>query len=245
MIQLNKVSFAYNNHAVVKDVTLEVAEHDFLAIIGPNGGGKTTLLRLILGLINPSRGTITIDGKGPKEGRKRLGYVPQHFDFDFKFPMSVFDVALMGRLGRFGRYSKKDRTAAAKALQTVGMKQFSDRHISELSGGQRQRVFIARALAREPKALLLDEPVSGLDSNWQTRFYELLKELNKEMAIVLVTHNVGVVSSYIDKLACINQTLHYHGSPEEGIKHLSETYQCPVELIAHGVPHRVLGDHND
>ncbi|MFO7710879.1 MAG: metal ABC transporter ATP-binding protein [Candidatus Woesearchaeota archaeon] len=244
MIELDNVSYSYDKHPVVKDVSLKIEDKDFLAIIGPNGGGKTTLIKLILGMLTPDEGKIRINGKDPRHGRKDLGYVPQHFDFDFQFPISVFDVVLMGRLGNFGRYSAKDKAAATRALNTVGMKSLGNRHISELSGGQRQRVFIARALAREPRTLLLDEPVSGLDSTWQNRFYELLKELNKDIAIVLVTHNIGVVSSYIEKLACINQTLHYHGSPKEGIKHLSETYQCPVELIAHGVPHRVVEGHD-
>ncbi|MFW5990666.1 MAG: metal ABC transporter ATP-binding protein [Candidatus Nanoarchaeia archaeon] len=247
IIKVQNVSFSYyRGQDVLTNVSMNVNEQDFLGIIGPNGGGKSTLLKLILGLITPTNGLIEVFGKSPVEGREQLGYVPQYFSFDFDFPMTVLDVVLMGRLKikKMGKgYSKADLRAAIDSLKKVEMQKHKNRQIAELSGGERQRILIARALAVSPKALVLDEPVSSIDSAWQPKFYNLLKELNKKIAIILVTHNVGMISSYVDKIACLNKTLHYHGETQEGIDHLSKSYKCPVELIAHGVPHRVLGEH--
>lgn len=248
IIELENVNFSYfRGQKTIENVSLKIKKNDFLAIIGPNGGGKSTLLKLMLGLLKPSSGKIRIAGKKPEKGRHYAGYVPQHFNFDFQFPMTVLDVVLMGRLfaTRPGKkYTNEDINIAKRSLKQVEMSGFEDRQISMLSGGQRQRVLIARALAVQPRVLLLDEPVSSIDSNWQASFYQILKKLNKSMAIVIVTHNMGFVSTYIKKIACMNITLHYHGSTKEGIEHLSGDYQCPVEMVAHGVPHRVLGEHN-
>ncbi|MBN1348969.1 ABC transporter ATP-binding protein [candidate division KSB1 bacterium] len=246
IITLHDVSFSYGNVPVLQDVDFSIFERDFLGIIGPNGGGKTTLLKLILGLVTPDRGEITIFGAPPKAGRKFIGYVPQLFNFDFNFPISVLEVVSMGRLrvrkiGR--RFTKEDREISLEALRQVGMEAHQNALIGNLSGGQRQRVFIARALATQPRCLLLDEPVASIDKKWQSEFYELLNELNSELTIVLVTHDVSVVVTYIDQIACLNGKVHYHGSTKEGIHKVSELYQCPVQLIAHEVPHRLLGDH--
>lgn len=247
IIELKKISFSYfRGQDVLNDVDLEVEKNDFLGIIGPNGGGKSTLLKIILGILKPKKGRIKVFGQRPESGRHFIGYVPQYFSFDFQFPMTVMDVVLMGRLfsKRPGhKYDENDMKIARQALKKVEMLDFKERQISELSGGQRQRILIARALAVRPKALILDEPVSSIDSAWQPKFYKLLKDLNKDTAIIMVTHNVGMISSYVDKIACLNTTLHYHGSTKEGIEHLSKSYKCPVEIIAHGVPHRVLGEH--
>lgn len=246
IVELRNVSFSYGPMHVLEDITMTIRRNDFLAIIGPNGGGKTTALRLILGLERPDTGTVTVFGKPPAEGRRAIGYIPQLFQFDFDFPVTVLDVVLMGRLVRRGllkRYTRADIAVATEALERVGMREHADRRIGDLSGGERQRVLIARALATQPRLLLLDEPVSSIDTKWQNSFYSLLRELNREMTIVLVTHDIGVLSAYIEQVACLNRRLHYHGSTQEGIRHLADTYECPIELIAHGVPHRVLEDH--
>lgn len=244
IVELKEVSFTYGTESVLEDISLTLREKDFLGIIGPNGGGKTTLLKIILGLLKPHKGTIQVFGKSPEEGRKSIGYLPQHFSFDYDFPMSVMEVILMGRLGKKGigrKYSEEDIEICLESLEKVGMEEFKDRQIGNLSIGQAQRVFIARALATEPQLLLLDEPVSNLDPKWQVSFHQLLEELNKKMAIVMVTHDVGVIVAHINKIACVNRRLHYHGSTKEGIKELSKMYQCPVELIGNDISHRISG----
>ncbi len=246
IVEMRGVYFSYGAMPVLENIDMTIYANDFLGIIGPNGGGKTTTLKLILGLVRPSKGTVTVFGKTPEEGRRSIGYIPQLLEFDHDFPVTVLDVVLMGRLGArglFRRYNGDDVAIAAESLERVGMASSRNRRVGDLSGGERQRVFIARALTTEPRLLLLDEPLSGIDTKWQSSFYELLRDLNEEMTIVLVTHDVGALSSYVEKVACLNCKLYYHGSTQEGIEHLVETYQCPIELIAHGMPHRVLGDH--
>lgn len=221
---------------------------DFLGIIGPNGGGKTTLLKVILGLINPSRGSVTVLGDSPERSRRYIGYVPQISQFDREFPVTVLDVVLMGRLGRKGilrRYSEEDKRVAYEVLESVEMLELKDNQIGKLSGGQLQRVLLARALASDPKILLLDEPTASIDEPTKTELYELLKNLNRKVTIVLVSHDIGVISSHVDKIACINRKLFYHGSKEIEAEIIEKTYQCPVDLIAHGVPHRVLRKHKE
>jgi len=246
IVEMMDVSFSYGSMPVLEDINLFIRARDFLGIIGPNGGGKTTVLRLILGLIEPDSGEVRVFGGAARRGRRFIGYVPQDFLSDLEFPISVLDVVLMGRIGRqgaSGRYSAHDRAAALDALAMVGMENNRNRRIGELSGGERQRVYVARALTMEPRILMLDEPLSSIDSHWQNSFYTLLGELNREMSIVLVTHDIGALSTYVDQVACLNRKLYYHGLTREGIEHLVETYKCPIELIAHGLPHRVLGDH--
>ena len=241
IVSLRDVEVYFDNTLVLENVSLSIKQNNFLAIIGPNGGGKTTLLKVILGLIKPNKGEVKVFGRNPREGRKLIGYLPQYTFFDPNFPMSVFDVVLMGRYrGIFRNYSKEDKNAALNALKTVDMLEFKDRQIGKLSGGQLQRVFVARAIARQPKLLLLDEPMTSIDPEMQKSFYELLLKLKKKMAIVLVTHDISVVSAYVEKIACLNRRLFYHGLKEARLKNLEEVYQCPIELIAHGVPHRVL-----
>ncbi len=245
IIGLRNVWVCCGGVPVLEDVSLSVHQHDFLGIIGPNGGGKTTLLKVVLGLVKPDRGEVVVLGGEPVEQRKRIGYVPQHSLFDPDFPISVMDVVLTGRSGKsvFGRYTSHDRELAQGALAMVEMLPFKDRQIGRLSGGERQRVFIARALAAEPEVLLLDEPAAGVDMHIQTEFYELLERLKKEMAIVMISHDITAVSIYVDKIACLNRRLFYHNSKELTSWDIEATYQCPVELIAHGIPHRVLREH--
>jgi zinc transport system ATP-binding protein len=247
VVRLEDVWVQYNGVPILEGINLAIEQDDFLGIIGPNGGGKTTLLKIILGLISPSRGKVSVLGKPPEKSRSKIGYVPQHNLFDRDFPISVGDVVLMGRYGKSGlfrRYSSEDRRATQDALQTVGMLDYKERQMGKLSGGELQRIFIARALVAEPKLLLLDEPTASVDPAMQTEFYELLEKLKKQMAIVLVSHDISAVSVYVDKLACLNRQLHYHGSKEITSEILEATYKCPVQMIAHGlVPHRVLKEH--
>ena len=247
VVKLEDVWVQYNGVPILEGINLAIEQDDFLGIIGPNGGGKTTLLKVILGLISPSRGKVSVLGKPPEKSRSKIGYVPQHNLFDRDFPINVWDVVLMGRYGKSGlfrRYSSEDRRATQDALQTVGMLDHKDSQMGKLSGGELQRIFIARALVAEPKLLLLDEPTASVDPAMQTEFYELLEKLKKQMAIVLVSHDISAVSIYVDKLACLNRQLHYHGSKEITPEILEATYKCPVQMIAHGlVPHRVLKEH--
>lgn len=247
VVSLEDVWVHHDGVPVLEEISLSIEQDDFLGIIGPNGGGKTTLLKVILGLISPSHGKVLVLGKPPGRSRHNIGYVPQHNLFDRDFPISVWDTVLMGRFGRAGllrRYGKKDARAVENALQTVGMLDGKDRQIGKLSGGEQQRVFIARALVSEPRLLLLDEPIASVDPTLQTEFYELLERLKQGMAIVLVSHDISAVSVYVDKIACLNRQLYFHGSGEIGPEILEATYKCPVQMIAHGtIPHRVLREH--
>jgi zinc transport system ATP-binding protein len=246
VVKLEDVWVHYGGVPVLEGVSLSIKQQDFLGIIGPNGGGKTTLLKVILGLVKPEQGKVSVLGQSPAQARSHIGYVPQYSLFDHDFPISVWDVALTGRCGQRGiakRYSKKDRDLAVQALKTVGMLDYKERQIGKLSGGEQQRVFLARALAAEPELLLLDEPTASVDTPMQTEFYELLEKLKEKMAIVLVSHDIGAVSIYVDKIACLNHRFFYHNSKEISPEELEATYKCPIDLIAHGVPHRVLKEH--
>jgi len=247
VVKLEDIWVHYDGVPVLEGINLVIEQDDFLGIIGPNGGGKTTLLKIVLGLISPTQGRVSVMGNAPEKSRNKIGYVPQHNLFDHDFPISVWDVVLMGRNGRAGlfrRYSGEDGMTTQNALLTVGMLDFKDRQIGKLSGGELQRVFIARALVGEPRLLLLDEPTASVDIAMQTEFYELLERLKRQMAIVLVSHDISAISIYVDKIACLNRQLYYHGSKEITPEILEATYKCPVQMIAHGiVPHRVLKEH--
>lgn len=247
VVQLDDIWVHYDGIPVLEGINLSVEPNDFLGIIGPNGGGKTTLLKVILGLIKPTRGRVSVMGQTPERGRRFIGYISQHNLFDRDFPVSVLDVVLMGRyskVGLFQRYSEEDRRIASETLKTVEMLDYKDRQVGKLSGGEQQRVFIARALATDPKLLLLDEPTASIDTNMQAEFYELIENLKQRMTIVLVSHDISAVSIYVDKIACLNHQLFYHGSKEVSAEELEKTYHCPIQLIAHGaVPHRILKEH--
>jgi len=247
VIRLDDIWVHYDGIPVLEGINLSVEPNKFLGIIGPNGGGKTTLLKVILGLIKPTRGNISVLGQLPEKGRKSIGYISQYTLFDRDFPVSVSDVVLMGRYGKAGlyrRYSDEDKRAANEALKTVDMLDYQDRQVGKLSGGEQQRIFIARALATDPEILLLDEPTAGIDSNMQAGFYELIEHLKQRMSVVMVSHDISAVSIYVDQIACLNRQLFYHGSKEVSAEALEKTYHCPIQLIAHGVvPHRVLREH--
>jgi len=246
VIELEHVWFSYQSSPVLVDVTFALPRGEFLGIIGPNGGGKTTLLRLMVGLLKPDRGTIRVLGQEPSVASSKVGYVPQDTDFNRGFPISVMDVALMGRLSRLRRgrgYSKEDREKVEQILERVGMLEYRERPIGKLSGGQRQRVFIARALATEPEILFLDEPTAGVDRDFRTDLYDILRELNQEVTIVVITHDIGVVSRHMRSIACVNKHFIFHEGGQITQEMIDMAYECPVDLIAHGLPHRVLPSH--
>jgi len=247
VIDIKNVWFSFNREPVLQDVQFTLNHKEFLAMIGPNGGGKTTLLKLMLGLLKADRGEIRIFGRPPKQAAHRIGYVPQDIHINKNFPISVLEGVLMGRLKSgisWSHHKKEDRMAAQLSLEKVEMDQFKDRHIDELSGGQRQRVFIARALVTEPEILILDEPTASVDTKGQTEIYTILKDLNEKVTILVVSHDILALSSYIKSVACVNRRVHFHGAAEVTTEMLEMAYQCPVELIAHGLPHRVLSTHS-
>jgi zinc transport system ATP-binding protein len=246
IVDLKDVWVYYDEKIILENINLIVKENDFLGIIGPNGGGKTTLLKVILGLIKPKRGDVKVFGGSPENNRTLIGYVPQLRQFDLDFPATVFDVVMTGRLNKtrmFRRYGSEDKKIANKVIEEVNMSHLRHHAIGRLSGGERQRVFMARALASEPKLLLLDEPTANVDKNLDTKLWEFFNDLKKTTPIILVTHDISAVSIYVDKIACLNRRLHYQGTKEITPEALEDTYKCPVELIAHGLPHRVLKEH--
>lgn len=252
VVEIHALDFSYNGQPVLRDINLEIKAGDFMAMIGPNGGGKTTLLKILLGLYTPDRGKIHVLGRPPRTVSHLVGYVPQNIHINQRFPISALDVVLMGLLNpykRWARHSRRDRLAAHRALDTLQMGAYADRRIGELSGGQRQRVFIARALVTNPELLLLDEPTASIDATGQHAFYEMLNELSQEITIVLASHDLMALSRYVKSVACINRTLHYHDQGEITEEMIASMYRCslddncPVELIAHGIPHRVLKEH--
>jgi len=211
IIEANDISFSYGKgDRILADVSFEVYERDFIGLIGPNGGGKTTLLKMILGLLRPDAGEITVFDSTGSEARKHIGYVPQYSKIDLDYPISVLEVVLSGFLGkkRLGsRYTREEKVRAEEALEDMRLLELKHRAIGELSGGQRQRVMIARALVRNPKLLLLDEPTNNVDVESGKNLYELLSELNKKMAIILVSHDVDVVSRHVKRVFCLNKRL--------------------------------------
>jgi zinc transport system ATP-binding protein len=226
-------------------VTLRIEAGDYLAILGPNGGGKTTLLKVLLGLLAPDRGSVRVFGCAPKAAAGRVGYVPQVRTFDPEFPIQVLDVVLMGRLrpGSWGRVRAEDRERARATLVQVDMGELAERPIGTLSGGQLQRVLIARALVGEPELLLLDEPTSSLDERMGRSIWDFFEELSRRMAVVVVSHDIGAISRHVRSVACLNRRLYAHPSKALTPDVMEAAYGCPIDLVAHGHPHRVLPEH--
>ena len=248
VIELADIWLTKDGRTILEQIDLRVMEGDVFAILGPNGGGKTTLLKVILGLIPPDRGMVRVLGKAPEETRHRIGYVPQLRTFDFDYPISVRGMVLSGLLGRKNgvipkRYSDEDYRFADTALATMGIQHLADRTIRDLSGGERQRAVIARALAGNPRVLLLDEPTVSIDAPTETKFYDILGDLATSMSIVLVTHDIGFLVSHVTKVGCLNRRLYTHDSKELTDDLVQGAYQCPVDIVAHGHPHRVLRTH--
>ncbi len=254
IVEIKNVWFSYNGRKVLQDVSLTIRQGDFIAMIGPNGGGKTTLLKLMLGLLRPDRGSIRIMGRSAHKASHYIGYVSQDVHFNRSFPITAIDVVLMGKLEpkkRWGRSSAHDRREALEVLERMEVAAYASRKIGELSGGQRQRVFIARALVTQPKVLLLDEPTASIDAKGQAEFYRMLQVLNRDMTILVVSHDLVAISTHVKSVACVNKRLHHHHQAEITGEMLEEMYPCtdedvcPVELVAHGLPHRVLKHHRD
>lgn len=235
VIEFENVTFSYDGLPVLRDVSLMVEDRDFLAVVGPNAGGKTTILKLMLGLLKPRSGTVRVLGNSPESARKHMGYMPQYTSLDMMFPVNVLDVVLMGRLGenKLGFFRKRDRDIARDSLQMVEMSGFDDRPFSDLSGGQRQRVLIARALASNPEILLLDEPTSNIDVAVETGLFEILHELNQSKTIVLVTHDLGFVSSFVKHVACVNRRVIVHPTSEITGELINDIYGTDVHMVRH------------
>lgn len=241
VLQVRGLTFGYGRELVLDHVDLDIHDRDFLAVIGPNGGGKTTLIKAILGLLRPWSGEVV-----SRIPRGHMGYVPQFSTFDRSFPLRVRDVVLMGKLGRRGllrRYTREDREEVEHVLERMKLLDVARAHVAEVSGGQLQRVLIARALAGDPGILFLDEPTASIDAESREVLRGILEELNQRIPVVVVTHDVTSISSMVQQIACINRRLFYHGT-EITEEVLEEVYGCPVELVAHGVPHRVLHHHH-
>jgi zinc transport system ATP-binding protein len=235
VVSFEHVDFSYNGEPVLLDVNLRIQEREMIGIIGPNGGGKTTLLRLILGRLQPDRGKIFVFGLPPARSSHRLGYVPQHMQFDSNFPVSVLDVVLMGLAGKngVGPFSAEMKRTAGEALAAVDLFDFQKRPFSELSGGQRQRVLIARALASSPDMLLFDEPTANVDTSAGEKLYEILEKLNREMTILVVSHDIGFVNRHISSVVCVNQRVHVHPTSELAGQNIIDLYGHDMALIRH------------
>ncbi len=219
IIELKDVSFSYNGEELIENVSLKIYEKDFLGIVGPNGGGKTTLIKLILGLLRPDSGEIKVFGKSPKKGRREVGYLSQFEDIDFNYPITVEQVVMTSTLGNslFKWFSEKDRMIAEDAMKKMKIFEFKDKMLSELSGGEKQRVFISRAIASKPKIIILDEPTANVDIKMKEDLYRILKEINKGIAVVVVDHNLELISKYAKEVACINKcNFHSLGYHEKG-----------------------------
>ncbi len=241
LVEIKNMDVAYQKKLVLSKVSLSVFERDFIGIIGPNGGGKTSLIKAILGLLKPVGGSVKHSLKSSE-----IGYLPQRNPVDENFPITVKEVIASGLEHglKMGFGSKRSRQGKVeKALETVGLEALHSRPIGELSGGEFQRTLLARAIISSPRLLVLDEPDTHVDNLFEKELYALLKELNKDITILLVSHDIGIISPYIKTIACVNRDLHYHPSNEINEEQL-KVYNCPIEVIAHGpVPHRVVKEH--
>lgn len=252
LIEIKELSAAYDGHTVLKNVNLIVYEQDFLGIIGPNGGGKTTLIKCILGLLKPTAGKIEYystrnEEASPKQSKMSMGYLPQYNSLDKKFPINVEEVILSGLSSQkplISRFTSEDRVKGEQVIKRMGLEGLGKRAIGTLSGGQMQRALLGRAIISNPEVLVLDEPSTYIDKRFEAHLYKLLAELNHECAIILVSHDIGTVLQQVKSIACVNETLDYH--PDTGItsEWLERNFQCPIELLGHGsIPHRILGEH--
>lgn len=243
IIEVENVSFSYGNVEVLKNITLAIHQGDYISLIGPNGGGKTTLLKIMLGLLKPQSGQVRLFGKNLQDFKdwSKFGYVPQKaINFDPLFPVTVREVVAMGCYGKKGLLkwlNKNDQKNIDNALSQVEMLQHADRLIGNLSSGQQQRVFIARALSGQPEVIFLDEPTVGVDIKAQEDFYSLLTRLNKNLHItlIIISHDVDAVSHEVTEIACLNQSLVYHGDPKKFMKghYLENLYGKNARLVDH------------
>lgn len=245
VIEMQNINYAYENKLVLDNINFELPAGAFMGLVGPNGGGKTTLIKLILGLLKPDTGSIQLFDTPIKKfaAWNKIGFVSQKANaFNKGFPATVFEVVSMGltaKIGYFRFFTKKHKEQVLHAIDQVGMLDYAYQNIGNLSGGQQQRVFIARALVSDPKLLILDEPTVGVDYGYVRRFYELLHKLNEErnITLLLVTHDTGTMTEHATDIVCLNQTLHFHGNPEEYTSlsktDLSKFYGHPVNIVTH------------
>ena len=246
LISLKNVTVKYDTTTALEGVSLDIYPTDFLGIIGPNGGGKTTLVKAILGAL-PYSGEISYSPTLFEHGNRLIGYMPQQSDFDRSFPISVIEVVMSGlqaEKGLFSRYTAEDRKRAMDLLEMAGIQDIADRQISEISGGQMQRALLCRAVILEPKLLILDEPTNFVDNKFENELYTLLHRLNERMAIVMVSHDLGTITSVVKSIVCVNRSVHRHDSNIITAEQL-ENYHCPIQIISHGhIPHTVLEHHH-
>ena len=235
VVKFNGVSFSYDGLPVFKDVSFTLFQHDFVCIVGPNGGGKTTLVKLMLGLLKPQGGSISMFGSPPEAARKRTGYMPQFLRFDQAFPINVMDIVLMGCLGHSitGFYSKADKRSAMEALQEMEIADLAKRPFASLSGGQGQRVLIARALACKPDLLLFDEPTAHVDPAMESHIYKILQRLASRMTVVTVTHELGFVSQIVERVMCVNKAVKIHPTSEITGKVIKDLYGADIKMVRH------------
>ena len=248
IIQISDLNAAYEEKTVLSHVNLTVYERDFLGIIGPNGGGKTTLIKSILGLHQPQKGKIHFFKNGKEVPEINMGYLPQYNNIDKKFPISVYEVILSGlskQKSIFQRYSNEQHEIVRQMIIQMGLEGMDKRAIGELSGGQLQRALLGRALVSNPEVIILDEPNTYIDKRFEAKLYSLLEEINKERAIILVSHDIGTILKNVKTIACVNETVHYHPHTEVPTEWLEEHFGCPIEMLGHGTfPHRVLKCHD-
>lgn len=236
VIDVDHLSFSYDDFPVLADVTFSIGEREFICMVGPNGGGKTTLLKLILGLLKPGSGTVQVFGESPERSRHRIGYVPQHAMVDQAFPVTAIDVVLMGRINKkksFRPFGRTDTEAAHDALASMAIADLAGRPFSALSGGQRQRVLIARALAGEPEMLLLDEPTSSLDLHVENEFYEMLREINKHLTVIVVSHDIGFVTPFSTSVMCVKRNVMIHPTSEVSGANICDLYGTDMLMVRH------------
>ena len=246
IVSLKDVTVRYDETTALEGVSPDIYPDDFLGIIGPNGGGKTTLVKAILGAL-PYSGTVHHSPTLTERGHRQIGYLPQQAEFDRSFPISVVEVVMSGLQAEkrlFSRYTKADREKAMQLLEMAGIEAIADRQISEISGGQMQRALLCRAVILEPKLLILDEPTNFVDNQFENELYTLLHRLNERMAIVMVSHDLGTITSVVKSIVCVNRTVHRHDSNIITAEQL-ENYHCPIQIISHGhIPHTVLEHHH-
>lgn len=249
LLSLHGVSVNYGDFTALRNVNLDVCGDDFLGVIGPNGGGKTTLVKAILGMVAYT-GEIAYHSplSAPRMGRAAhgIGYLPQQNVFDRSFPISVGEVVLSGLQalkGVAGRYTRSDKRLAAELMEMVGIADIARKPVGEISGGQMQRAFLCRALISEPRLLILDEPATYVDNKFEKELYDILRSMNERMAVIMVSHDLGIITSVVKNIVCVNREVHRHNSNEITAEQLAN-YDCPIQLITHGeVPHTVLGKH--
>ena len=236
VIKIKNLHFSYGDLKILENIEIDIQRNEFIGMVGPNGSGKTTLLKIIMGVLTPDKGSIEVFGKPPFQSVKEIGYMPQFTPFSRDFPISVEEVVLMGRLGKtssIGFFNKADKRAAEKSMNDVGILDLRKRAIDSLSGGQLQRILIARALTCEPKIMILDEPTANVDMKIEKDIFDLLKRLNEKITIIVVTHDIGFISQYIHRVACINRTLICHPTSELTGETIENMYGTHMHMVHH------------